>query len=77
MIAMPASTPKQATLDLVRRLADDASFEDIQYEIYVLQKIEQGLREAEDGETVSHKEARQHLRRWLGDAEAPGVEPRG
>jgi predicted transcriptional regulator len=74
---MPATTPKQATLDLVRRLSDDASFEDIHYEIYVLQKVEQGLLEVEAGETVSHEEARQHLQRWLGDTGTPSAAPRG
>ena len=69
---MPTTTPKQATLDLVRRLSDDASFEEIQYEIYVLQKIETGLREVEAGESVSHAEASQRLSRWLGDTEARG-----
>ena len=69
---MPATTPKQATLDLIRRIPDDASFEDIQYEIYVLPKIETGLREVEEGKSVSHEEAGRRLSRWLGDAESRG-----
>ena len=69
---MPATTPKQAALDLLQRLPDDASFEDIQYEVYVLQKIETGLREVEAGESVSHKEAGRRLSRWLGEAEDRG-----
>lgn len=63
---MPATTPKQAALDLIQRLPDDASFEDIQYEVYVLQKIEAGLREVEAGASVSHEEAGRRLGRWLG-----------
>lgn len=65
---MTASTsPKQATLDLVRRLDDDVTFEDIQYELYVLQKIAAGLRDVEAGQTVSHEEAKQELAHWLGE----------
>lgn len=69
---MPAATPKQATLDLIQRLSDDASFEDIQYEIYVLQKVETGLREVEAGKSVSHAEAGRQLSRWLGGSEDRG-----
>lgn len=65
-IAMPTLSPKQATLDLVQRLDDDASFEEIQYRIYVLEKIEQGLRDVEAGRTHTQAEVRMHLRRWLG-----------
>jgi predicted transcriptional regulator len=65
-IAMPATSPKQAARRLVDRLDDDASFEDIQYELYVVQQIERGLREVDEGKTVSHAEARTHLSRWLG-----------
>ena len=65
--AMPATSPKQAARRLVDRLDDDASFEDIQYELYVVQQIERGLQEVEEGRTVSHTEARAHLSRWLSD----------
>lgn len=71
---MPTVSPKQAALRLVTRLADDASFEDIQYELYVLQNIERGLRDVERGDTVSHEEARATLSRWL-DAEPDAAAP--
>ncbi len=56
---------KQAVIDLVERLEDDVSFEDIIYELYVLEKIQRGLKDAEEGRVVSHKEAKQQLGRWL------------
>ena len=64
---MPATSPKQAARRLVDRLADDASFEDIQYELYVVQQVERGLRDVEAGRTVTHEDARARLGRWLGD----------
>ena len=64
---MPATSPKQAARRLVERLDDDASFEDIQYELYVVQQVERGLRDVEAGRTVSHEEARARLGRWFGD----------
>lgn len=54
---------KQATLRLLERLADDVTFEDIIYELYVLEKIRRGMKDAEEGRLVSHEEARQRLSR--------------
>lgn len=65
---MPTTSPKQALRRLAERLDDDATFEDIQYELYVLQKIERGLRDVEAGRTVSHEEAKARLGRWLDPA---------
>jgi predicted transcriptional regulator len=59
------SSPKQATLQLVERLDDDVSFEDIIYELYVLEKIQRGMEDAEEGRVVSHEDARERLKRWL------------
>ena len=63
MSVLPSA--KQATLDLVERLEDDVSFEDIIYELYVLEKIQRGMKDAEEGRVVSHEEAQQRLSRWL------------
>jgi len=35
------------------------------YELHVLQKIERGLRDAEEGRTVSHDEVKDRLGQWL------------
>ena len=61
--AIPSA--KQATLRLVERLDDDVSFDDIIYELYVLQKIQRGMKDAEEGRVVSHEEAKERLSRWL------------
>lgn len=59
--ALPSA--KQATLQLVERLPDDVSFEDIIYQLYVLEKIQRGMKDAEEGRVVSHEEAKQRLGR--------------
>jgi hypothetical protein len=63
----PMSNPtsaKKATLELVERMEEDVTFEDIMYELHVLQKIERGRRDAEEGRTTPHGESpiEQHLR---------------
>ncbi|WP_169977736.1 hypothetical protein [Tautonia rosea] len=46
---------------LVDRLPDDATWEDLQYEIYVRQAIEAGLKDSKEGRTVSIEEARRRF----------------
>jgi predicted transcriptional regulator len=57
---------KEAVLDLVKKLPDDCSLDDIQYHIYVLQTIERGRAEVAQGNIVSHEQVKQELRtEWL------------
>ncbi|MEM8610315.1 MAG: hypothetical protein AAGF92_24710 [Myxococcota bacterium] len=63
MSALPSA--KQATLDLVGRLDEDMTFEDIICELYVLEKIQRGMKDAEEGRVVSQAEATERLSRWL------------
>ncbi len=56
---------KDAARLIIDHLPDQATWDDIMYELYVKQKIEAGLKAADEGRTVSHKEAKKRL---LGDA---------
>jgi len=58
-------SPKQATLQALEKLDDDTTYADIMYEIYVLEKIERGFKDAEEGRVFSHKEAGTKLSKWL------------
>ena len=49
---------KQAAQEIIDHLPDDASWDDLMYELYVKQKIEQGLADIEAGRTVSHEAIR-------------------
>ena len=50
------ATAKKAVRDLLRKLPDDCSLEDVQYHFYVIQKIEQGLRDADEGRVSTQEE---------------------
>ena len=39
--------------------------EDIQYRLYVLEKVKRGLERAESEGTLSHEEAKARLSKWL------------
>lgn len=50
---------------ILEELPDDASFDDIQYHIYLCQKIEHGLEDVEAGRTLSEEEFDRRMARWL------------
>jgi len=47
---------KEEVRSLLDQLPDDTSLEDIQYHIYVKQKIERGLNDVKSGNTLSEAE---------------------
>jgi hypothetical protein len=53
---MPESSLKGEAHKIVDGLPDDATWEDLQYEIYVRQSIEVGLKDLREGRKVSHEE---------------------
>ena len=59
------STPKDEVSALLEKLPDDASYEDIQYHLYVLEKTNRGLQRAESEGAISHDGAKARLGKWL------------
>jgi len=59
------STAKQEVRSLLDRIPDDATFEDIQYHIYVREKIERGLKDVEESRVVSEEEMERRMQQWL------------
>jgi predicted transcriptional regulator len=58
-------TAKEQVEQILEMLPEDASLEDIQYHIYVRQKIQEGLADDEAGRVVSHAEVQRRLEKWL------------
>ena len=58
-------TAKDEVRALLEKLPDDASLNDIQYHIYVCQKIERGLEAIEQGNVIPHEEIVKRMARWL------------
>lgn len=54
-------TAKQAAKQIIDHLPEQASWDDIMYELYVKQKIEKGLKAIDQGDTISHEEAKCRL----------------
>jgi hypothetical protein len=55
---------KQAARELIDQLPDSVSWNDLMYELYVKQKLEEGLKELDEGRGIAHEEVK---RRLLGD----------
>jgi predicted transcriptional regulator len=56
---------KDEVREILEKLPDDASLEDVQYHIYVRQKVERGLKDVEEGRVLSQEEAERRMSRWL------------
>ncbi len=56
---------KKAVLDLVKNLPDDCTLEDIQYELYVRQKVDHSMQAAAAGRVSSHEQVKKRLSKWL------------
>ncbi|HYJ87926.1 MAG TPA: hypothetical protein VEW46_17810 [Pyrinomonadaceae bacterium] len=48
------STTKEDAMELISRLPEEVTWEDIMYRLYVKGKIEEGIKAAEEGRVVSH-----------------------
>jgi hypothetical protein len=59
------TTVKQEVEQLLQRLPDDSTLEDIQYHLYVLGKIKHGRVDIAAGRRYTVAEARDRLGRWL------------
>lgn len=53
-----AANIKEEAKKMVDELPEDATWEDLEYRIYVRRKIEQGIESAERGETLTMDEVR-------------------
>lgn len=57
--------PKRSASKLLKDLPDNCSYEDIQYHLYVLQKIEKGLADSENGKIFTTDQMKMKLKRWI------------
>jgi len=56
---------KQKIQSILNQLPDDCSIEDIQYHLYVLEKVRLGLHSADIDNTLKQNEVEGLLTKWL------------
>jgi len=59
------STAKNEVQQLLNKLPDDCSLEDIQYHLYVIEKVRNGLEIADTQGTLSQDEVEQRFGKWV------------
>ncbi len=59
------SAVKEIVEEILEQLPDDTTLEEVQYQLFVRQKIEQGLADVDAGKVVSHEEAKRRMQKWL------------
>ena len=61
---MHAQSAKQHALHAIERLPDDVPLDEIVYRHYVLNKVQQGLKDVDAGRTVSSDELSREIETW-------------
>jgi predicted transcriptional regulator len=59
------ASAKQTVRDVLRQLPDDCSLEDIQYQLYLRQKLEKSRAAVAEGRVVPHDTVKKRLSKWL------------
>ncbi len=58
------SATKQEVQALLEKLPEDCSLEDVQYHLYVIEKVQRGIQAANDQGSVPQDQAEQRLAKW-------------
>jgi len=59
------NTAKDEVRNLLENLPENCSLEDVQYHLYVIEKIKHGLHIAEEKGTLTQEDAESRLKKWL------------
>lgn len=62
---LKSNIAKQQISSLLNALPDDCTLEDIQYHLYVIEKVQRGLNSADTAGGISQEEAEKRLEKWL------------
>ena len=58
-------TAKQEVMELLKVLPDNSTLEEIQYHLYVRQKVQMGLKDVEQGKIFSQAGVEKRMEKWL------------
>lgn len=55
------STTKEEAMQLISRLPEEVTWDDIMYRLYVKRKIDEGIKAADEGRIISHDEVKERF----------------
>ena len=56
---------KDSVIDLLNKIPEDASYEDIIAEIYFKKQVEEGIEQLDKGQTLINEEVKMRMEKWL------------
>ena len=56
---------KEQVIEMIRKLPEDSSVDDIMEELYFRLQVDAGLKELDEGKGIPHEEVKQRMSRWL------------
>lgn len=56
---------KKKIIDSLRDLPEKTTLEEAMERLYLLAKIEKGIKQADAGQCISHEEAKEKMEKWL------------
>ena len=62
---MPMSKTKEEVINMVKQMPEEVNVVDIMAELYFCQKVNRGLKNLDNGESISHKQVKQRMKKWL------------
>lgn len=57
-------TVKEEVKSLLQKLPDNCTFEDVQYHLYVIEKIQRGIERADKEGAISQQEIERRMSKW-------------
>jgi predicted transcriptional regulator len=60
-MSLATATAKELVMDMLRRLPDDVTMEDIEYHVSAMAGFERGVRAVDEGRLVTQAEAEERL----------------
>ena len=59
-----AATTKQDILDMIARMPDDVTVDDVMYALYVRAAVDRGIADSKAGRVIPHEEVMKEVARW-------------
>ncbi|MCF6094750.1 hypothetical protein L1765_12340 [Microaerobacter geothermalis] len=56
---------KNEVIKIIQEMPDNVTMEDILYKLYVRARIEEGIKELDEGKGIPHEEAMERIFKWL------------
>ena len=61
---METQNLKKQAIETISRLPDSVDFNEIVYELYVVEKVRKGLEAIENGDFITEKQLREQMKKW-------------